>query len=697
MANVTRGDKVVTGNLYVGGEILNAALTAAIAAVLPAYDALTYEGAISSLATFPAANKGNLYKITAAGSIGGTGPTVAVGDIAICNTDSTSAGTYAEVGDKWDIIPATNIDNLDDLISATAENDFIVAGADPFTWAKKTLAETRAILGFDGSQVLQLAEKTPVNAVAANQTITFTGNALNNESVTIGGETYTFQTAIDADGVEAYGDLTLSGNAAEDETVTIGSRTYRWRNAIAAVSATKNLVFSDVGANTETVTVDTTVYTFVNALTEAKAVGTLTATANPQDGARVVIGSTTYTYRDTLVDAYDVLIGASASDSLDNLIAAINGAAGEGSTYGTGTVAHTTVDAAAGVGDTMDVTAKSVGAAGNIISSVEYSPGLSWGAGTLSGGVDAVVNEILVAGTAEGCIDNLVAGATGGAGEGTSYSTGTTAHSTVTVAKENATTVSATAKTAGSAGNSIAIAETCGNAAWDGGAVALSGGYDAAVANDVIVGADAEGSIDNLVAAVNNAAGEGTTYATGTAVHADVTGSKEAADTFRATAKVAGEAGNDIASTETMGSASWGSTTLANGEDSEAAYDVLIGATAEDSIDNLVAAINAAAGAGTTYGNGTAANASATAAKSDTDKVVITAKTKGVVGNSIAISEDLSNAAWADAAVVMSGGIDGTVGVANETCFDGSYLYHCIAANTIADANWRRISLGTAY
>ena len=44
-----------------------------------------------------------------------------------------------------------------------------------------------------------------------------------------------------------------------------------------------------------------------------------------------------------------------------------------------------------------------------------------------------------------------------------------------------------------------------------------------------------------------------------------------------------------------------------------------------------------------------------------------------------------------------AGAANGTVGVANEICADATNLYHCIAANTIADANWRRVSLGTAY
>jgi len=48
----------------------------------------------------------------------------------------------------WDTILTTDMEILDDavVVDATAENDFIVAGADPFAWAKKTKVETAAIL-----------------------------------------------------------------------------------------------------------------------------------------------------------------------------------------------------------------------------------------------------------------------------------------------------------------------------------------------------------------------------------------------------------------------------------------------------------------------------------------------------------------------------------------------------------------------
>lgn len=44
-----------------------------------------------------------------------------------------------------------------------------------------------------------------------------------------------------------------------------------------------------------------------------------------------------------------------------------------------------------------------------------------------------------------------------------------------------------------------------------------------------------------------------------------------------------------------------------------------------------------------------------------------------------------------------AGAINGTVGVANEICADADYIYHCVGANTVAGANWRRIARGNVY
>lgn len=137
--------------------------------------------------------------------------------------------------------------------------------------------------------------------------------------------------------------------------------------------------------------------TFATAIDSNAAVaatGTLTLTGQPVAAQTVTIGSTVYTFRATTVPAaFDVLIGATASDSLDNLISAINASAGAGTTYGTGTTGHPTVGAAAGAGDTMTLTADTAGEAGNAIATTETLTNGSFGAATLTGGAEANVWE----------------------------------------------------------------------------------------------------------------------------------------------------------------------------------------------------------------------------------------------------------------------------------------------------------------
>jgi hypothetical protein len=303
----------------------------------------------------------------------------------------------------------------------------------------------------------------------------------------------------------------------------------------------------------------------------------------------------------------------------------------------------------------------------------------------------AVVNEIKIGATVADSVDNLVAAITHAAGEGSTYSTGTVVHPTVTAVRAT-NNMTVTAKSVGVAGNSIATTETCASASFTGGT--LGNGVDA-VANEVKVGTNAEGSIDNLVAAITHAAGEGTNYSTGTVAHTQVTAVKATAATMTVTASATGDAGNAIATTTTMANASFGGTTLAGGEGAQAAHDVLIGVSAEACIDNLVSAITADTGEGTTYGTGTTAHSTVTAAKASASTMTVTAKTKGTAANSIALAKSGTNLTWAGNN--MTGGVDGTVANARTLFADASYLYICTAANTVSTQNWRRVSLGSAY
>lgn len=119
--------------------------------------------------------------------------------------------------------------------------------------------------------------------------------------------------------------------------------------------------------------------------------GTLTMLANAAALETVTIGSAVYTFKAALSDPFDVLIGALASDSIVNLVAAIIAGVGEGITHGTGTTANPEVTAAIGAGDTMDVSALLAGDDGNSVVTTETGAHMEWGADTLlNGGASAV-------------------------------------------------------------------------------------------------------------------------------------------------------------------------------------------------------------------------------------------------------------------------------------------------------------------
>ena len=66
------------------------------------------------------------------------------------------------------------------------------------------------------------------------------------------------------------------------------------------------------------------------------------------------------------------------------------------------------------------------------------------------------------------------------------------------------------------------------------------------IANEVLIGANAEAAIDNLVKAITLAATIGTNYSIGTLVHPTVTAVKATAATMTVTAKTVGDGGNSI-------------------------------------------------------------------------------------------------------------------------------------------------------
>lgn len=103
----------------------------------------------------------------------------------------------------------------------------------------------------------------------------------------------------------------------------------------------------------------------------------------------VTIGQRVYIFMTTLVAGVvnQVLIGATAAASLDNLKSAVNRSAGEGSTYGSGTVAHEDVEATTNTDTTQLFVARAPGAWGNALLSVEGMANGAFGGAVFAGGV----------------------------------------------------------------------------------------------------------------------------------------------------------------------------------------------------------------------------------------------------------------------------------------------------------------------
>jgi flagellin len=297
-------------------------------------------------------------------------------------------------------------------------------------------------------------------------------------------------------------------------------------------------------------------------------------------------------------------------------------------------------------------------------------------------------NEVLLGGTTSQTLLNLKAAvnaASGGAG--VTYGVGTVANANVTALVEAGTspagTLTFSANVNGTGGNAITSTVT-GSATESftsgvlaggtaGGTVAVGGKTYTFVtalsltptANEVLGGSETN-QLANLALAVNQGAGGGTDYGTGTTQNANVTAGTASSTALTFTANTAGTAGNFISGVSSTGSfgtldftngANAGTAPIATAGDTVAvggttytfvnalsttavANQVLVEATDSGSLANLANAVNGGTGAGATYSSNTAANTNVTAATGSTtaglDTITFSAITKGLSGNTIA-------------------------------------------------------------
>ncbi len=262
---------------------------------------------------------------------------------------------------------------------------------------------------------------------------------------------------------------------------------------------------------------------------ESGSIGELVFSGNAVAAQTVTIGSRVYTWRASAALANEVLVGASATDSRDNLRAAINREAGEGTLYGTGTVQHPTVRAEDVGSTTLKILSREKGAKTSAIATAETMTNAAWTAITASsatrmrGGRNRS-GEAVVAVNGMGFPSVGYLTFTGQPGNTQTVTIGTTVYTFVT---------------------------------------ALASPFD------VLIGASTEASIDNLVSAINGTAGAGSTYGTGTTPHPAVRATKRGTTVCRIHSRfLTGGGENTVATTETVANASWGAATMVGGSGS---------------------------------------------------------------------------------------------------------------------------------
>lgn len=100
--------------------------------------------------------------------------------------------------------------------------------------------------------------------------------------------------------------------------------------------------------------------------------------------------------------------------------------------------------------------------------------------------------------------------------------------------------------------------------------------------------------------------------------------------------------------------------------------NILLGASNEETVGNIVAAISLGAGAGTVYANSMIASSDVDVLDSDATSVTVQALTGGVGGNSITTTDTLTNGSWG--AATLTGGLTGPTFIAEEAWTRGAVV-----------------------
>lgn len=199
-------------------------------------NAMVYKGTLNAkTAGLPAAAKGDTYKISVAGTFNGT-KNVEVGDMIICNTDSTAAVAYASIvagsWANWDVIQG-NIDGAVTGPTSSTVNNFALFDNTTGTVIKDSGFAATTI----GQNLIKLANPSAITYLRAND---------NNTVSTITGAT--LKTELSLNNVENTKISTWAGTANITTLGTIATGTWNATNISLGKGGTNASLTASAGA-----------------------------------------------------------------------------------------------------------------------------------------------------------------------------------------------------------------------------------------------------------------------------------------------------------------------------------------------------------------------------------------------------------------------------------------------------------------
>lgn len=238
--------------------ITSGAVYTAVNAAVSTADAMVYKGILNATTSaLPAANKGDTYKVSVAGTFNGT-MNVEVGDMLICNTDGTTAVAYASIvagsWTKWDVIQSNLVTSTAGLsllnLTNPASTSLISVTSGGAASANYTLSGTGTVVALTNSPTFITPTLGAASATSINK-VTITAPTTSATLTIANGKTLTANSSITLKGVDEKSltlnnSLTFSGTDASTINFAGGGTVIYTNSKLNALASTSSSEFASV-------------------------------------------------------------------------------------------------------------------------------------------------------------------------------------------------------------------------------------------------------------------------------------------------------------------------------------------------------------------------------------------------------------------------------------------------------------------